>query len=62
MDYLRRDPITFSAIALLVAGAVVALVGAPSRRGRALTWAAVGLGVAGLFLIAGLLWGVAHSR
>jgi hypothetical protein len=62
MDYFRRDPVTFSAISLLVAGAVVALLGGPRHRSRALTWAAVGLGAVGLLVIAVEFWAGMHSR
>ena len=66
MDVVRRDPVTSLVVALLIAGAVLATVGAlGSRRRRSLTWLApaLALGAIGVVVVAFEIWfGATQSR
>jgi hypothetical protein len=63
MDQIRRDPVTFGAIALLFLGAVLAVVDAFRGHRRTLTRAAVLLGLAGVSVVAFEIWfGVTQAR
>jgi hypothetical protein len=63
MEIVRHDPVTFVVIAALFVGAMLALIGAPTKRPRALMWAALALGAFGAAAIAFEIWfGLTQAR